>query len=297
MKVSKEKIFKEEIKDWWSKHSQDYVDPGEVDHLGIDLNLSDKEFRNVLRKSDKNFFLDAYFAQDKNKDFFSKLIPNDLNGKKILEIGCGLGAHTELFSQKKSNVTSIDLAPTSIKVTKRRLRLKKLKANVIEADAENLPFPDNSFDIIWSWGVIHHSPNTKKCAEEIERVLAKRGKLYIMLYNKNSMYKWINVIFRYGILKGKLLSMSIQDLHNRYTDGKSDNGAPLSKYYTRKQIKENLFPNLNIISQTCFEKKHVFSFWVPASFRRKFETLIPDSLHSWIWSRVGFLLFTIAEKR
>ena len=96
--------------------------------------------------------------------------------------------------------------------------------------------------------------------EEIERVLAKRGKLYIMLYNKNSMYNWINVIFRYGILKGKLLSMSIQDLHNRYTDGKSDNGAPLSKYYTRKQIKENLFPNLNIISQTCFEKKHVFSF-------------------------------------
>ena len=51
---------------------------------------------------------------------------------------------------------------------------------------KNCPFPNNYFDIVWSWGVIHHSPNTKKCAEEITRVLAKNGILYIMLYNKNS---------------------------------------------------------------------------------------------------------------
>ena len=73
---------------------------------------------------------------------------------------------------------------------------------------------------MWSWGVIHHSPDTKKCSKEIERVLKKEGKLFIMLYNRNSMYNWVNVILRYGILQGKLFKMSIQELHNRYTDGK-----------------------------------------------------------------------------
>ena len=79
-----------------------------------------------------------------------------------------------------------------------------------------------------------------------------------MLYNKNSLYNWINVILRYGVLKRQLLKMSIQDLHNRYTDGKSDLGAPLSKYFTRDQIKNYLFPKLRIVSQHAYEKKTRF---------------------------------------
>ena len=107
----------------------------------------------------------------------------------------------------------------------------------------------------------------------------------------------MNVIFRYGVLRGKLLKMSIQDLHNRYTDGKSDKGAPLSKYYTAKQIRQNLFPNFKIISQKTMEQKHVFSFWVPKTYRRKFESLINNKFHSFIWSKFGFLIFTIAQKK
>ena len=78
---------------------------------------------------------------------------------------------------------------------------------------------DNYFDVVWSWGVIHHG-QIQKCCKEIERVLKKEGKLFSMLYNRNSMYNWVNVILRYGILQGKLFKMSIQELHNRYTDGK-----------------------------------------------------------------------------
>ena len=118
-----------------------------------------------------------------------------------------------------------------------------------------------------------------------------------MLYNRNSMYNWINVIFRYGILQGKLFKMSIQELHNRYTDGKKKSGAPLSKYFTRNEVKNYLFPNFQILTQKCFEKKHVFSFWVPAKFRRSFEKIIPNSFHTLLWARLGFLLFTVAKKR
>ena len=288
--------LKNKSRSWWSDFSQDYVSPGEHDHLGVPDHDDPNAFLEYLNYIDKNFMQDGYFAQDRGKPLFSKLIPSNLEGKNVLEIGCGLGAHTEMLCRTGAKVTSIDLAPQSIITTKKRLDLKNLVAEVFEADAENLPFENEEFDFIWSWGVIHHSPNTEICAKEIQRVLKKEGELRIMLYHTNSMYNWINVIFRYGILQGKLFTMSIQELHNRYTDGKKDDGAPLSKYYSRKEIKNTLFPNLNITHQITYEQKAVISRFSPKKYRRKVERLIPDSLYTFIWSYFGFLIFTVAKK-
>jgi ubiquinone/menaquinone biosynthesis C-methylase UbiE len=295
-KESDNELLKNDSKKWWSDFSQDYVSPGETDHLGVPEELDDESFLKYLEYIDGNFMQDGFFAQNRDKTLFSNLIPRNLSGLKVLEIGCGLGAHTEQLCLSGAEVTSIDLAPQSINITKRRLKLKKLSANVFEADAEKLPFEDSEFDFIWSWGVIHHSPNTLKCAQEIERILKKNGELRIMLYHSNSFYNWINVIFRYGILQGKLLKMSIQDLHNRYTDGKKKDGAPLAKYYSRKEIKNTLFPNLDISSQTTFEQKNVISSFFPKKYRRKIESYIPDRAYKFIWSYFGFLIFTIAKK-
>jgi 2-polyprenyl-3-methyl-5-hydroxy-6-metoxy-1,4-benzoquinol methylase len=289
--------LKQASKEWWSSHSQDYVDPGEVDHLGLRENISDDDLLALLDKFDRNFARDGYFAQPRGTLLFSGLLPKDLAGKRVLEIGCGLGAHTEALCRLGAQVTSIDLAPMSIKVTQRRLALKGLQAVVMEADAEHLPFADSYFDFVWSWGVIHHSPNTMQCAHEIARVLRPGGAVGIMLYHRNSLYNWINVVLRYGILRGKLLSMSMQDLHNRYTDGKALEGAPLSKYYTAREIREDLFPEFEISRQIAFEQKRAFSFFVPASYRRRFEELIPDSLYTLLWSKLGFLIFTEGRKR
>ena len=299
MKNNKESInedLKNQSKSWWSNFSQDYVSPGEHDHLGVPEYQNSESLTKYLDYIDKNFMEDGYFAQGRGEPMFSKLIPANLEGKKVLEIGCGLGAHTEMLCKSGANVTSIDLAPQSIITTSKRLELKGLNANVFEADAENLPFDDEEFDLVWSWGVIHHSPSTEKCAHEIERVLKNDGELRIMLYHTNSMYNWVNVILRYGIFQAKLLTMSIQELHNRYTDGKKDDGAPLSKYYSRKEIKNTLFPNLNITYQITYEQKAVISRFFPKKYRRKVESLIPDSLYTFIWSYFGFLIFTVAKK-
>ncbi len=290
-------ILKKASKNWWSNHSQDYVDPGEIDHLGIPEDISDDELLALLDNCDKNFARDGYFAQKKNNSLFSGLLPRGLAGKKVLEIGCGLGAHTEALCRLNAVVTSIDLAPMSVKITQRRLVLKGLSAKVIEADAEHLPFDDNNFDYVWSWGVIHHSPNTVQCAREITRVLKPGGEIVIMLYHRNSFYNWFNVIVRYGVLQGKLASMSMQELHNRYTDGKSLEGAPLSKYYTAREIDEELFPEFDIFRQITFEQKRAFSFFVPPRYRRRFEEIIPDSFYTWLWSRFGFLIFTEGRKK
>lgn len=288
--------LKQTSRDWWSSHSQDYVDPGEMDHLGISEDIRDEDLITLLDKFDHNFMCDGYFAQPRGDMLFSGLFPKDLEGKKVLEIGCGLGAHTEVLSRLGAHVTSVDLAPMSIKITKRRLALRGLSAEVMEADAENLPFADGYFDYVWSWGVIHHSPNTIRCAHEITRVLKSGGRFGIMLYNRNSLYNWINVILRYGILRGKLLTMSIQDLHNRYTDGKAQTGAPLSKYYSAQEIRKKLFPELQIFRQIAFEQKRAISFIVPNRFRRRFESIIPDGLYSRLWSKFGFLIFTEGKK-
>ncbi len=292
-----DEALKARSREWWSRHSQDYVDSGEISHTGIRPDMSDEEFLDYLEKIDRGFAQDAYFAQKRGDPLFSGLMPVDsLAGRKVLEIGCGLGAHSEMLCRAGAELTSIDLSPTSIETTRRRLALKGLSARVQESDAEKLPFEDESFDYVWSWGVIHHSPRTLTCAQEITRVLKPGGRLGVMIYNRNSMYNWINVVFRYGVLRGKILRLSFQDLRNNYTDGKYLGGAPLSKYFTRREIRNALFPELEIERQIAFEQKKAVSFLVPAKWRRGFEARIPDGLYTFLWARMGFLTFTEARK-
>ena len=282
---------KREIENWWNSHSQDYKDEYKSEYLGVELgNLNDEDFCKYIDDLDAAFARKAYFAQDDNK-LFSKLINKRLKNKKVLEIGCGLGSHTQVLAEKGSILTSIDLAEKSVRTTQKRLKIKGLKANVIQADCENLPFKDNSFDYIWSWGVIHHTPNTQKAAEEIIRVLKPNGKLDIMVYNNDSFYKFINVYLRYGILKLKFFKgYTKQRLKNVYTDGKELGGAPLSKYYSKKDLIK-LFKELKFIKCTSFEQKNFLTFWIPKSYKYKFERMIPDKIYNFLFKDFGFLLF------
>ena len=101
-----------------------------------------------------------------------------------------------------------------------------------------------------------------------------------------------------GFYKANCFKMSIQELHNRYTDGKEKSLELLYLNILQEmKVKNYLFPNFKSQLKSVFEKKHVFSFWVPAKFRRGFEKLILNRFHTFIWARLGFLLFTVAKKR
>jgi ubiquinone/menaquinone biosynthesis C-methylase UbiE len=92
-------------------------------------------------------------------------------GQSVLEIGVGLGADHQQFAQSGAMLTGIDLTERAVDHTRCRLQSFGLHSDLSTADAENLPFPDESFDVVYSWGVLHHSPNTQKAIQEVFRVL------------------------------------------------------------------------------------------------------------------------------
>ena len=102
--------------------------------------------------------------------------------RDVLEIGLGLGADHERFARAGAKLHGIDLTPHAVEVTQRRLAMQGLSSDLCVGDAEALPFPDGSFDVVYSWGVIHHSPNTAQAAREILRVLKPGGSFRVMVY-------------------------------------------------------------------------------------------------------------------
>jgi len=126
-----------------------------------------------------------------------------IRNKKILEIGCGTGGHSLFFASKGANIYSTDLTRERVESSKKLIgHLNNLKAEFKVCDAENLPFKDSFFDIVYSNGVIHHTYDIKKAISEIHRVLKPNGKAFIMLYSKKSFMYYFNILLIKGFLLG-----------------------------------------------------------------------------------------------
>ena len=172
----------------------------------------------------------------------SKYINYDsLKGKKILDIGFGTGWLTAEFQKKAKMVYGIELSKSSLKISKYRFKNCK-NVNLRIASAEKIPFKENFFDFVSSYGVLHHTSNDFKCYKEIHRVLKPGGKCFLMLYRKGGPKYWWSKLFRRGILKGGLIKhkFNVEQFIYSVTDthGRKGVGAPISKHYTKKELKE-----------------------------------------------------------
>jgi ubiquinone/menaquinone biosynthesis C-methylase UbiE len=150
-------------------------------------------------------------------------------GKRTLEIGVGLGADHQKLAEHGAILSGIDLTPRAINHTKRRFELMGLNSELQIADAENLPFEDNSFDAVYSWGVLHHSPDTQKAVNEVYRILKPGGLAKIMIYNKHSLIGYM-LWTRYALLKFK----PFKSLTTIYSDHLE---SPGTKAYTYNEAK------------------------------------------------------------
>lgn len=161
-------------------------------------------------------------------------------GQKVLEVGCGAGTDLLQFARAAAMVCGIDLSPNSVALARHCLELYRLPADIREADAENLPFPDEQFDLVYSWGVLHHTPAPSQAIKEIYRVLKPGGSIRVMIYHRISwdvlkLYLW------YGLLRGRPFTSLAQIIAEHQE-------SPGTKTYTVKETRAlfSLFSNLEI---------------------------------------------------
>lgn len=152
---------------------------------------------------------------------FEQFIPyGALGAMDVLEIGVGQGTHAQLIAPNSKSFTGIDLTEKASSATRRRLQVMGTPGRVLQMDAERMDFPDASFDFIWSWGVIHHSSNTRRVLGEMARVLRPGGSAAVMVYYRSPLqYYLFNGLGR-GLLKREFWSVGdIHKINQAATDG------------------------------------------------------------------------------
>jgi ubiquinone/menaquinone biosynthesis C-methylase UbiE len=137
-------------------------------------------------------------------------------GKKVLEIGVGLGADHQKWAEAGVELFGIDLTERAIENTRKRFELFGLKSNLQVADAENLPFPDNTFDVVYSWGVLLYCPDMYRGIAEVHRVLKPGGTALVMLYQTYSFVGYM-LWLRYGLFRLRPL-MSLKEAYHKYLE-------------------------------------------------------------------------------
>ncbi len=229
-----------ESRNWWTRNPMSYDWHG--------TNTAPEGTPEFFAEIDRRFFGASPFFSGKRP--FAKLIPFDtLKNKSVLEIGCGQGSHTQLLVEAGCDVTAIDITARAVSLTKQRLALNGLRANVSEMDAEQMKFPDSQFDFVWSWGVIHHSAHTDRIVSQVARVLKPGAEFRFMVYNRQAFDSYMKIVR--GLLTGKALrGMCMADILSFYTDGY------VARFYTKRELRTLIEDNtlrigsLSVLGQT-----------------------------------------------
>ena len=231
------------------------------DSKPCDSELSDRD------RLSREYFLDIerrrYELQPHVHDILSGI---RWRRKRVLEIGTGVGTDARLIINSGGVYTGINVDRGSTDATLRALRVFSLSGTVLQQNATALDFPDNAFDVVYSFGVLHHIPEAAKAVAEIHRVLKPKGKLVVMVYNRTSInyvieimcirklgvwmlavpgvmaaLQWMGLprekLERHAALRRKNASMTDEEWLSRNTDG-PDN--PYSRVYSAAEAEDLL---------------------------------------------------------
>lgn len=168
------------------------------------------------------------------------LVPfTSFRNRKVLEVGCGAGYDAYEFCRNGAEYTGIDIAPENIERTKKHLSFYGYFPTILEGDAENLQFENDEFDVVFSNGVLHHTPDIEKSFKEAYRVLKKNGKFWVILYHKNSIFYWVDVLLIDHLLLFGFLKRNLKERLSmiEYTTSKE---RPLVNVYSRRHLKKLL---------------------------------------------------------
>lgn len=158
-------------------------------------------------------------------------------GQDVLEIGAGIGTDLSQFAQGGARVTDLDLSAGHLQLAQENFALRGLTGRFIHHDAESLPFGDHEFDVVYSNGVLHHTPNTRAVVREILRVLRPGGRAIIMMYAENSWHYWGRLVGELGLRNDMLKKYSMGEIMSRSVEITQNDARPLVKVYTARRLR------------------------------------------------------------
>ena len=284
------KRLKQDVKGYWEQVPMTYyIDSSDVREFFMEI---DRKFRKWLT-TDRS---DALKDQS-TRPIFSKLIDyENVKNKYVLEVGCGMGTMIGQFASQRASAVGIDITKEAAVKSKKRFEVLKLDGDILNADAENLPFKDNCFSFVFSWGVLHHTPKTQQATNEIFRVLNPGGEILIMLYHRNSLFYYFHKVFKFGVVMGELRSMPLQEVVNKYTDDWNPEKAtcPLAKYYSKDEILK-MFSNFKQLKIDILGLRDELRA-IPCLKYPFLGLILPDFLIDVILRKIGGFILIRAKK-
>jgi SAM-dependent methyltransferase len=166
------------VRDFWQAHvNNEYYTHAE--------RASDSYFDEIERRRyQTHYHLPALFAS------------MDGEGRQLLEVGCGIGVDAIQLARRGFEVTAVDLTENALEVARRFAARRGVSIDFRLGNAEALDFPDHSFDAVYSFGVLHHTPDIEKSVAEVHRVLRPGGTALVMLYHRESLVNLVHQALR-----------------------------------------------------------------------------------------------------
>lgn len=199
---------------------------------------------------------------------------DQFHGARLLEIGCGMGTDLLQFARGGARCVGIDLTPRSIEITRHRFALYDQRGVFVIADGEHLPFASESFEVVYSNGVLHHTPDTAGAIREVHRVLRPGGTAKVMLYHRHSLNYWFEIILRRGLLGGEFLrGRSAEEIMSRVIEFSDHDARPLVKVYSQKQASALFSQFIEVTVEVEQLTREELRFLGPLVSEKNFEKL------------------------
>ncbi|MBI3236649.1 MAG: class I SAM-dependent methyltransferase [Chlamydiales bacterium] len=257
-----------------------------------------------IRHSLKEVGTKEYFEEVQNRKFFVEphLVSfadfDQVKGKRVLEICCGLGTTAIQFAKAgAAKVTAVDLSEKSLEIAKKRAEVYGFsdRMEFFHANAEELSktVPIQEYDLIFSFGVIHHTTHPEKVIQELQRYLAPEGRLKIMVYYRYS-WKALWILLKFG----KFQFWKLKELVAKYSE--AETGCPITYTYSRKDAHQLLFPHG--FEPISMEVEHIFPYQIPDYVQYRYVKVwyfryLPKALFSLFEKLCGWHLCITAKKR